>query len=193
MISIFEFKQFNKLDQTNTELDNFIQLLIDIAVDNAINYLNYDFRKKDYVEVYDGDNTDRLILNNYPVNSVSSIAKYDSLTRSFRTLVQGVDYSRLIIKDKMMIVLEGNLFEAGNQNYQVSYNAGYDENELPKDIKLGILELASLYFNESSQGQGMLFVIQKNRPQMGMTENFDKNAEQRIFETRFQKYRRYNV
>jgi len=193
MISIFEFKQFNKLDQTNTELDNFIQLLIDIAVDNAINYLNYDFRKKDYVEVYDGDNTDRLILNNYPVNNVSSIAKYDSLTGIFQPLVQGVDYSRLIIKDKMMIVLEGNLFEAGNQNYQISYNAGYSDNELPKDIKLGLLELTSLYFNESSQGQGILFVIQKNRAQMGMTESFDKDAEQRIFETRFQKYRWYNI
>jgi len=193
MISIFEFKEFNKLDQTNTELDNFIQLLIDVAVDNAINYLNYDIRKKDYVELYDGDNSDRLILNNYPVNSVLSIGKYDSLTGSFKMLVQGIDYSRLIIKDKAMIILEGGLFDAGNQNYQISYNAGYDDIELPKDIKLGILELASLYFNESSQGQGMLFVIQKNRPQMGMTENFDKNAEQRIFETRFQKYRRYNV
>jgi len=193
MISIFEFKQFNKLDQTNTELDNFIQLLIDIAVDNVINYLNYDFRNKDYVEVYDGDNTDRLILNNYPVNNVSSIAKYDSLSGNFQALVQGIDYSRLIIKDKMMIVLEGNLFEAGNQNYQIGYNAGYSEDELPKDIKLGLLELTSLYFNESSQGQGILFVIQKNRAQMGMTESFDKDAEQRIFETRFQKYRRYNV
>lgn len=193
MISIFEFKQFNKLDQTNTELDNFIQLLVDIAVDNVINYLNYDFRKRDYVEVYDGDNSDRLILNNYPVNSVSSIAKYDSLTGGFQTLIQDVDYSRLIIKDKTMVILEGGLFEAGNQNYQVSYNAGYDGNDLPKDIKLGLLELASLYFNESSQGQGMLFVIQKNRPQMGMTESFDKDAEQRILETRFQKYRRYNV
>lgn len=190
IISLTEFKVFNKIPTDNTEYDIFFQSIIEYAQSQAENFCNREFLAKDYIEILDGDGTNILVLENFPINSVDYIKYYDGV--DWKALIQGQDYNRLIIDD-YKIILDGGIFAKGIKNYEIKYNAGYIETEIPKDIKFGLLELASIYFNESKQGDGTLIINNKNKGQVGLSENYDKEAELKILNQRFRKYRKINV
>jgi len=188
IISLTLFKLFNKIATDDVTLDEYLSQLLEQAEDSAESYCNRKFLVSDYVEYYSGDNTNTLLLDNFPIQNVSKIERYDG--ENWTELVEGEDYTRLII-DKDKIILDGGIFEKGSYNYRVTYQAGYKEEEMPEDIKLGLLELSCIYFNESKVGDGNLLINSKDRNQM--TESYDKNAEDKVLKYRFAKYRKWNV
>ncbi|MCX7611849.1 MAG: hypothetical protein N2043_09715 [Ignavibacterium sp.] len=190
VITLTEFKVFNKISTDDVSLDIFLQDIIEYAQAQAENYCGVKFELKEYVELYDGDQSNVLILNNYPIKNIKKIRMFDGV--NWNLLVSGIDYNRLLF-DEHRIILDGGIFQKGIKNYEITYEAGYTENEMPLDIRLGILELASVIFSESKQGDGTLLVNSKNKGQIGLTESYDKDIENKILTSRFKRYRKHNV
>lgn len=101
------------------------------------------FAKQDIVDKYDGDNTKRLILKDYPVHSITSIKiEYqdseddsDTLTTEFLWKANGIVEIKRI---------EPYVFTRGFQNVTATYNAGYAT--LPADLAFGVrLMCAHIY------------------------------------------------
>jgi hypothetical protein len=80
-------------------------------------------------ELYSGNGTSKLILRQFPIIYISSIKRYDGIAsgaETWTTLVQYTDYDRLIIdNDAYSVFLDNGFFEKGNQNYKITYMAGY--------------------------------------------------------------------
>jgi uncharacterized phiE125 gp8 family phage protein len=91
-----------------------------------------------YLEYYNGDGTPRLLLKNYPIQSVQHL--YDDTDRLYAadSEIAAADFT--IHGDQGIIELDrGFLFAEGNQNIKVQYTAGFAT--VQQDIKLALIKL----------------------------------------------------
>lgn len=123
------------------------------------------FHQADCIEYHDGDLSDCIIPNQYPVNSVASI--YDDTERVFGadTLIDSTTY---VIVDKIIIRLfeTGGYFNQGIQNVKLTYNFGFAV--IPLDLQQACVEIVSLKLKEG-RGGGDLNVASKTRGELTTT------------------------
>lgn len=140
LLTLQEYKDYSKI--TTTEYDN---QLTGIALDAEArieSYLNRSVLATNYTDYYDGTDSNYLVLDSYPINSVSSISEYSDGVYSEINLSE---YNLTILKHK--IYLDDYTFVDGVGNYKVVFNAGW--NTVPQEIKRVCKKLFNLYLNES--------------------------------------------
>lgn len=193
LVLLGEYKEI--LDITGNTEDEFIEQAQYEVESKVKNFLNRDLEISDYVELYDGNGDDELVLNQFPINSVSKIERYNGLDSDndeiWYELEQGYDYQRLIIdRNKVMIIVEGSVFPEEEQNIRITYNAGYET--IPYEIQQACKKLMLLYYGEVKKTKtlGMASVSQGS----GFSQNstYDLGAEERIFKS-IEKYKAINV
>jgi uncharacterized phiE125 gp8 family phage protein len=119
-------------------------------------YCNRIFVAQTLTETHDGDGSRRLLLNEYPVVFVSSIAVKATPASSFVTLSQGVDFD--LDTSRGRVQLRGTSsasFPVGFQNVLVTYLAGFgpqDDLALPADIYQAALDYCKLVWQELTSG-----------------------------------------
>ncbi len=112
------------------------------------------FEAVNFTEYYDGDGTDLLLLNNYPIVSITSL--YDDTKRVYGadTLIDSADI--IIYKTNGCVRLDGHIFTKSEQNIKIIYRAGYGtgvgETAIPENLKLGLIYLASAVYLEGKAG-----------------------------------------
>ena len=110
------------------------------------------FARATLTEKYDGDNTKKLLLNQYPVNSITSIEiTYQGVTDT-DTLTTEFDF-----KDNGIVVIkkiEPYVFVRGFQNIEVVYNAGYDV--LPADLAMGVRLMAVYIYEDADRSADLI-------------------------------------
>lgn len=142
---------------TEAELEAFLQvsldtsyaeLLINYASDFIENYTNRWLKAKAYTsENYDGPGDKRLYLDNWPINSVTSLINYDSMNdTTLYTFTEKLEY--LIYSNEGYLYLRGG-FAKGIRNYRVTYNGGYTT--VPYDLKKACADLAALLYNQKDK------------------------------------------
>ena len=77
LVLLGEYKEI--LDITGNTEDEFIEQAQYEVESKVKNFLNRDLEISDYVELYDGNGDDELVLNQFPINSVSKIERYNGL------------------------------------------------------------------------------------------------------------------
>lgn len=160
LTSLANVKEFLRITDTND--DTFLTNLISRVEKEVKEYCQRDFEAADYMEYYDGDGTDTLLVDNYPINSVSEL--YDDPDREFGTdtLIDSSDY--IIYSEEGKIVLDGSTFSKGNKNIKIVYNAGYTT--IPADLEQAVIKLVAAEYLE---GQGSVNAVegegQQTRPQ----------------------------
>lgn len=92
--------------------------------------------------VLDGTGTDSLLLPERPVNAVSSVA---------------VDGDALTVDDDYVLNGDGILFRTfpakwrrARQNVAVTYDHGYPDDDLPRDLRMVALSIAARLFSQSA-------------------------------------------
>lgn len=193
MILLGEYKEILGIEG-NTE-DEFIEqsrLEIEGKVKET---LNRDLEIQDYVEVYDGANDEELVLNQYPIVSVSKLEIYGGLDGAGNEVwdewVQGEDYERLVItstKDRLYMI--GASFPRGSQNVRITYRAGYDI--IPYEIQQACKKLMLLYYGEVKKNKSLGKSSVSDGSGFSKTTSFDLQAEERILKG-IEKYRVLNV
>lgn len=193
LVLLSEYKEI--LGITGGTEDEFVELAQYEIEAKVKNYLNRDLELDDYVELYDGTGDEYLVLNQFPINSVTKIEEYSGLDsnndETWEELEQGVDYERIVIPvTKDYILIDGSLFSFGNQNIRITYNAGYSD--IPYEIQQACKKLMLLYYGEvkKTKSLGMSSVSQGS----GFTQSatYDLSAEERILKS-IEKYRALNV
>lgn len=145
--------------------------------------------KTDYIEKYQGTGTQNLILNNKPVNSISSLKNNGEDVTNYEILKnEGVVY-----RDYGW-VLSGStrpmMHDRINQVYktiEVEYNAGFDK--VPSDLTMLVLELLDMKYNiHSSKGLASYKISDVAKTWKGVTEMLSPDYKTILF-----KYKGLNI
>ena len=193
LVLLSEYKEI--LDITGNTEDEFVELAKYEVEAKVKSFLNRDLEVASYVEVYDGTGETSLVLNQFPINSVSKYEVYDGLDNSgvetWDELVQNSDYERLVIPTtKDRIVLIGSLFPEGEQNIRITYNAGYST--IPYEIQQACKKLALLYYGEVKKTKTLGKTSVSEGSTFTKTTSYDLSAEDRILKS-IEKYRAWNI
>lgn len=142
---------------TTNRLNDLLQLLINSTTKYVENYIK---RPLDLTEVtlqLNGTGTDVLVLNHYPISSVSSI-RVDS-NREFASITE-IDTDDYYVDTEAGRIekLNGVVWPVGRRNVQITYTRGFSA--IPDDLSLAGLEIAAIKWNESHQGDKRIGVVQ---------------------------------
>lgn len=133
------------------------------AVDHARGlldaYLNRTIATATYTEYYDGDGSDRVVLNHRPVTSVTSL--HDDPDRGYGStyLIAATDY--ILYADQGIIVLDDDTFAKGKQNIKCVFAAGWTKGSEPEEIQNVLIEMSGKIFEDSKQGDGDFNLVSK--------------------------------
>ncbi len=117
------------LGVVDTSLDTELSTAINASTDMILDFLNRDPRATDYVERVDGRGSCELLVNQYPITAVYSVA----IDGQPPLTPDQIDYDDLFIW-----MIPRRPFPRGRKNVTVVYNAGLDP--LP-----GTLQRAAIY------------------------------------------------
>ncbi|MBE2228256.1 MAG: phage head-tail connector protein [Ignavibacteria bacterium] len=158
MITLTTLK--NYLNITDNSKDTFLQLCIDSSVKEIEDYLNRTITLDDYTEYINGNNRNLIYLRNYPIIEITSVKyfnEYDAFEDIFSTGDTPANSVLILSQTNSIKLLKGYFFFYGCKNIEIIYQAGFDSNTVPEDIKMVILELASTrFYNSALSGHSRL-------------------------------------
>jgi hypothetical protein len=145
-----------------TKYDTYLERLINVASQHIERYCNRRFVVTNYVEVFDGDRVNQLLLSNFPVTTISEVC-VDS-ARVFDPSSAVTDYR--LISPNILQRLDTH-WGSYQQSVRVSYSAGFAE--IPADIEDACVMLVELRYrmkndrrlgreSQSKAGEDVTFV-----------------------------------
>lgn len=146
-VTLDDLKEHLDIEITDTSKDSFLENKLNSAWKNLVSYLGQDLTQTTYTEDYDGDSTDTLILDQFPIISVTSV--YIDFNRTWQTSPFTPDATTLVdpttyfpdLKIGAIRLFKGGVFSKGVGNVHVIYVAGYTA--IPYDAQEALLEYAS--------------------------------------------------
>lgn len=139
-------------EQTLTGFNGeYVDSIINTSSQFIENYCNRKFISQTFTEYYDGNDENKLLLDNFPVTTFTSLALWDFQTQTvLQTYTVNSDYEVYISEG---IIYKPGVFNHGHKNYKVVYVAGYAIANVPDDLKTACFELAKLnYYKKDKQG-----------------------------------------
>jgi uncharacterized phiE125 gp8 family phage protein len=173
---------------TNASSDAKLENLINASFASLESYIGQSLKAATYTEFFDGDGTDEVLLNNYPVVAITSI--HDDIDRAFGsdTLIDAADYTFYSNKNEnigRVRLLNGLAFSPGIQNVKVIYLAGYVT--VPYDAEQACVELVAWHWNKAGT-EG--YTAQSLG---GKSETYDMRYIPDFIRGQVQKFRKMNV
>lgn len=163
MVTVSDFKLYNKLDGTGT--DEFISVSLDYAIDAVESYCNRKFTYGEYTQYSNGNNSCSLNLQNYPVKAITSVSVYNGT--DFENIFSGSDSTSdslfLVAETNSIELIKGYSFTKGRKNIKTVYTSGFSTGEAYNDIKGVLLEMATVFYNNSPKSnKGLLGLSSKS-------------------------------
>jgi uncharacterized phiE125 gp8 family phage protein len=133
--------------------DTILEDLINRASAFANKFTGRQLLEAAITEYYDGDGTDELALNNYPVSAVTSV--HDDVLRVFGSTTEIVAGDRILDGAAGIIKLWNSAFSfiKGKRNVRVVYTAGYPSASIPHDLKEAVLMIVQHHYKRVYQDQ----------------------------------------
>lgn len=136
---------------SDTSKDEQLKSLINRSYKILEKYIGRVVKSTQYTEYQDGDGTPQILLNQWPIISVTSI--HSDVERDFGsdTEIEAANY--LIYSDEGRIELykDETIFPEGKQNVKVIYTAGYAE--IPDDLEFAsTLHIAGFFKKAGNEG-----------------------------------------
>lgn len=131
---------------TSVADDALLERLVGSASAYIQKWLNRDLGSDIYIASMDGNNSDTMLLPNYPVQSVTSLTiDGQAIPLSSGPLNKGYAF------DDNRIVLRGYRFTGGLLNVEVTYTAGYADGEIPADVTQACIEMIAMRYREKDR------------------------------------------
>ncbi len=146
LCSLADVKESLGIASSDTTKDNILVRKINQASQQIENYCGRVFRVLDYTEEYTGSNIDQLVLNQRPLNSVTTL-EYRATTLNTDNWYT-INNTYYHTDDKAGILRL--LFDAVGRwdRWRVTYNAGYST--IPSDLAEACASLACYYYQNRS-------------------------------------------
>lgn len=144
-------KAFLGIAETDNDHDQLLNFFVNAASANCNKYTNRLLKARDLTEYYSGNGKNVLFVNNYPINSITSL--YDDTDRNYgsETEITSDYYEILPENDKCMVVYVDSNFNEGFNNIKIIYNAGYVT--IPSDLQQACLEIIAYMYKNSEEGR----------------------------------------
>ena len=158
LITLQQYKDFAGL--TGVTMDARINVIVDSVSQLVKNYCgtsfidDYSSAKTEYFDIHDNVTT-RVMLDEGPINAVTSVQERDSQADSYVTLItENSDSSgkyEYIVDTMTDSIIRTNedvdkAFPKGRKAVKVVYTAGYSAT--PEDLKLAIFDLVKYYLKD---------------------------------------------
>lgn len=138
LVRLVEIKQYLGLEDDDSD-DEIIQDIENAVADFVEEYTGRHFGSiQTFQNVINGTGTRVIWLENEPT-SFTSVEERDSPDTSTWDTVDSTDYE---VHGRKLFNLEGD-WKRGRLNYRVNYDAGYNKEDLPSQIRLAIKELVA--------------------------------------------------
>jgi hypothetical protein len=150
-----------------TANDSRINGAINSASNRTNSYTGRKLKRRDYDEIYNGDGSQTLLLNHYPIRAGSStqlqlyiVGARDSYksTTDFDSNSQVAFEDIYINSEKGELRIKDNDFAFGSENIRVVYNAGYSTTDavtssthIPSDLQQVVNEMSAFEFEKQRQ------------------------------------------
>lgn len=196
LVTLANYKLYLKVSDTTQDTN---LTTLQSAVEKRVKeYLGRDLESATYTnELYDGNDSNELVLRQSPITAVTTIAYYEGLdsndAETWTTLVQGSDYERKIISPRLVsVILDTYTFVLGSQNYRITYTAGYSA--IPDDIQMACKELLKIAWDNSPLNKNRLGFLSTSDGAGGISQglSLDPDIENKILK-KIQHYRSINV
>lgn len=150
LVTIAEYKQYRGIN--STQQDGQIETIISLVsqlVKNICRNSIVDYVSDSKDQYFNGGETDKFLLDDYPIISINTVEYSDDYGQTFTELVEYEDYvwdlSTFSVKS-----LKG-VWPYRLNGYKVCFNAGYET--LPEDLKGAVMDLITYYLkNEATVG-----------------------------------------
>jgi hypothetical protein len=171
LVSLDDYKIYKK--KTKTEDDEVINQLItsvSTAVKMYCGHSFIDYYAVDKVEIFNIDiNQHAILLNEWPVNTVSQVEYRDSYLDSY-TILDASEY--YVDKNIDTLFKHSGYWPEGYASVKVTYRAGYTAT--PGDIKIACLDLISHYLKEEYKERKTIGQVSIDNSQSNMGSNMSK-------------------
>ncbi len=133
------------LGVSGTSEDALLSRLVDWATDLIHSYCGRIFTEASYDEYYDGDGTEGLLVNQYPISAVTSL-EVDGISK---------DTSAYALYGPLgLLKLKSGKYPKGKKNIRLQYTAGYSV--IPNDLEQSAVEMVALkYYDRGRNRLGM--------------------------------------
>lgn len=154
LCSVAEARAALKIDSANTSETSILEDLINRASSFANKFTGRQLLQASFAEYYDGDGSGELMLNNYPIQSVTTV--HDDPNRDFGAS------SLLVVDDDYVLDTAGGIilamaghpaFLSGRRSIKVVYSAGYASGSIPYDLKEAVLMIVQHQYKRVYQDQ----------------------------------------
>lgn len=147
LITKTELKRFIGIEADDTDQDDLLDDLISAVSEQAKLDTGRQLESSVITEYHVGDGTNRLMLNEWPVNSIASIHDDDDRVWDAN---DAIDTDDIQISNQVpgLIIYDGGYFTIGTtENIKVVYNAGYAT--IPADLKQAVKELCAYKYRSA--------------------------------------------
>jgi hypothetical protein len=164
-------------------------IAVDAACDMCRTVSEQDFNRGTTTGTFDGTGTDALLLPQFPVNGVSAVAVVTT-SGGERTWTTAGTADYAVRDDGTLLVINsagtaefGSEWPPGRQNVAVTYDHGYDDDDIPRDVRMVALAIAERLV---LQGPALFETIGEVSRRWGVNQTDFTAGELRIL----RKYRR---
>ncbi len=128
-----------KTPESSTDEDERLDLLIDWITERAKGIIGRDLEKKERTELLDGAGGTVIILPVIPVEEVKSISL--DAQRNFQASIEPEEFT--VNKETGVIELHNHVSPVGSKTIKVVYTAGWEQDDVPADLKMAAIEAIS--------------------------------------------------
>lgn len=149
LVTRAEYKAYVGITSPNS--DTVIDALIPKVSALVKNYCRrtfIDYVNDAKVETTSGGYGENLLLEEYPVISVTSVGWSSDYGQSYTDLVEFTDYVVEVEKGYIVALSASGEWDKCLNGYQVTYTAGYET--LPEDLKLAVMDLVTYYIKNDA-------------------------------------------
>lgn len=122
LVTLDLVKEHLDIPLANTSQDASLNLLITVVSGHIAQFCDRAFEEATYTETLDGTSQSEVLLQNYPVSSVTSVHVDNDRVFDAQALVDAEDYE---IVDDNTLRRHDSKWPRGSQNIQVVYTAGF--------------------------------------------------------------------
>jgi len=138
-------REYLNLPTNEVDRDTFIENLINRSYKVLEAYIGKTIKSATYTEYYDGDGTDTLLVDQWPIISITSLN--EDVSRDFLgdTAIDATDILIYAKEGRIVLYADEYAFSIGKQNIKIVYVAGYAD--IPADLALAALMHVSSIYN----------------------------------------------
>lgn len=191
IVSLNEVKTQLKFNSNTLEpsVSSFLVNAISTVSDTIDNYCGHGIKVQDYVGYYDGNYSNKLYTDNFPIQSISSLTYRLTPIDSYTNNVVS-DITQFVFNYNNYIELYNNFFYCGRKSIKIIYTAGYTN--IPRDIRQVALEQIQMIYDTSKFGNNYLGKkSQNNSLNVSQSETFDYTSIEKRHEKILNSYKRY--